>query len=426
MPSLRPFRGLRYAPARVPDLTPVLCPPYDVISIEERQRLLARDPANAVRLELPAPTTASATAQDFGRAAAALDGWLADGTLRRDESPMVYVYEQHYATAAGPAVARSFFCELRLEAYSAGGIQPHERTLAAPREHRFRLLEAVRTHLSPVLLLYDDEQSGRHSAELLAALTETPALVDALGPGEVGQRLWAVDPEQSEAARELLALAARRPLTIADGHHRYETALRYRDATGSPPAADHVLALLYEGHSGGLALAPWQRLVSGVGQPQAVLAAAAQLFEVSRADSDENLVAALAQPDEPGRGALAIWTRDGGALLEFDRARLREQVHAGATGEVPSLDVSLLSGTLRQMIGSTEAELSDAGRLAYMHDPAAAIASVERGAADVCYLLRAPSIDSVLRVAAAGEYMPPKSTYFYPKAATGLVFDPLA
>jgi uncharacterized protein (DUF1015 family) len=420
VPDLRPFRGLRYDAARVPDLSAVLCPPYDVISTQERQRLLELDPANAVRLELPAATPDTATDADFDAAATTLNGWLRDGTLVRHERPLIYVYEQQYSDADGAArVARSFFCELRLEDYGASsGIKPHEHTLGPAKEHRFQLLRATRTHLSPVLLIYESD-----STELLDAIVASARPHEAIGPNGVGQRLWTIDPDLVPEANDLLALAGSRPLTIADGHHRYETALRYRDSPGAPESAQHVMALLYSGHSNGLALAPWHRVVAGVDESTSVLAKAGEFYDASQVTSPDEILAALHEPGDAG--VLGLWTRAGGSVLKVDRKRARQFV-AGLTSEaVRWLDVSVLSGTLAQMIGASEADLATARRLSYTHDAREAIKSVDDGSADVCFLLRPTPIDDVVAVAAAGDFMPAKSTYFYPKAATGLVFDPL-
>ncbi|MEP7361483.1 MAG: DUF1015 domain-containing protein [Chloroflexota bacterium] len=403
MPELRPFRGLRYDPASVPDLSAVLCPPYDVISGAERAALAARDEHNAVRLELP---------DSYEVAAALLADWQRAGVLRRDDKPMLYVYEQRYTIGESERVARSFFCRLRLEPYGPGsGVRPHEHTLSGPKEDRFRLLSATRVNLSAVLFLYDDANGGAASALLLDALTSAPPAVDAAGPGGVGQRLWAIDPAMTPAAQELLGLAGRQPLTIADGHHRYETALRYRDAPGAAADADYVMALLYDANSGGLALRPWHRVISGPLDTANILAAAAGTFNVTPIDAAADLIKQMRLDDPRARaGTLGVWTRAGGALLTV----------SDATNA--ALDVDVLSSTLPQMIGSTTDELNASGRLTYTSDAQQAIAAVESGAAEVCFLVRPTPVQSVLSVAAAGGFMPPKSTYFHPKAATGLVF----
>ncbi len=386
----------------------VLCPPYDVISPTDRQRLVDEDPHNAVRLELP---------DSYDTAAALLEQWQADGVLSRDERPMLYLYEQRFSVDGHERVARSFFCRLRLEDYGPdSGVRPHERTLAAPKEDRFRLLETTRVNLSPVLLLYDDAASGAASAELMDALLSAPPAVAAAGPGGVGQRLWAIDPAQTPAANELLNLAGRAHLTIADGHHRYETALRYL-ATADPaaaPGASFVLALLYDAHSGGLALRPWHRVIRGAPDTAQILAAAAGPYSVEPISDQVTLLdrMRLDDPASPA-GTLGVWTRNGGALLAINNATSAD------------LDVDVLSSTLPQMIGSTTDELNTSGRLTYVSDARAAVSAVEDSQADVCFLVRPTPVESVLRVAAAGGFMPPKSTFFYPKAATGLVFNPL-
>jgi uncharacterized protein (DUF1015 family) len=395
-----PFQGLRYDPAIVPDLSAVLCPPYDVISAAERAALAARDPHNAVALELPPSYEAAATT---------LAAWRRDGVLRRDERPLVYVYEQRYGDGEVERIARSFFCRLRLEPYGPdSGVRPHEHTLSAPKEDRFQLLSATRVNLSPVLFLYDDAAGGAASGGLMDALISAPAPAPAVaaGPGGVSQRLWAIDPEQVSAARELLDLAGRNPLTIADGHHRYETALRYRDTPGAAPDADYVMALLYDAHSGGLALRPWHRVISGP--------LTAQAFEGRTARDADDLIdqMRLAEADA-SPGIFGVWTRDGGRILKIDPS---------PPGE---LDVDILSSTLPQMIGSSTDELNASGRLTYTSDADQAIAAVNSRRAEVAFLVRPTPVESVLSVAAAGGFMPPKSTYFHPKAATGLVFNPL-
>jgi len=420
VPDLRPFRGLRYNPARVPDLGVVLCPPYDVISPAQRAQLLARDAHNAVRLELPSATPASATASDFDTAAATLRQWLDDGTLVRDARPMLYVYEQHYTANDGTSrVARSFLCELRLEDYGPhSGVRPHEHTLGPAKEHRFQLLRATRTHLSPVLLIYEKD-----SRALLDELTATPPQLDTSGPGGTRQRLWAIDGAGTPAAAELLALAGSGPLTIADGHHRYETALRYRDSAGAASGADHVLALLYSAHADGLALAPWHRVITGVPDHATVLNAAAVAFDAQPVDTSGDLIDAIGASSEPG--ILGLWTRGGGRILRVNRTRAVAAGGGGGSENVRWLDVAVLSGTLARMIGANEGALTAEGRLSYTHDARAAVQQVDESGADVAFLLRPTPVDQVVAVAAAGEFMPAKSTYFYPKAATGLVFDPL-
>ena len=412
MPELRPFRALRYDASAVPDISVVLCPPYDVISADERRALAERDPRNAVRVELP---------EGYEQAGATLERWISEGTLHREGEPRIYLYEQRWSGDDGMEhAARGFFCRLKLEDYGAeSGVRPHEHTMSGPKEDRFQLMTAVEANLSPVLFLYDDGAGGARAFALVQALTAAAPDVAGVGPGGLINRLWVVDPAGSDAARELLALAAATPVTIADGHHRYETALRYRNEIGGG-SSQYVLALMYEANSGGLELLPWHRLLSGV-DPSGLIEKASRFYAVRARDSASALAAAVdAMPYSMG-----LWTRDGGAVLTVERDRVESLLPTGASEAVRWLDVSVLSSTLSPMTGFTSAELSADGRLTYTSDAGAAIAAVDRGDADAAVLVRSTPIHDVMAVAAAGDFMPAKSTYFFPKAATGLVFNPL-
>ncbi len=218
-----------------------------------------------------------------------------------------------------------------------------------------------------------------------------------------------------------MRLAAARPVTIADGHHRYETALRYRNEVGGG-SSDFVLALMYEASSGGLALLPWHRLLTGVDGAQ-LLASAADWFSVTRSDSPEDVAAKTAATprihrvvDARGRSDPPRWIAQGSP----------QSCRPHASETLRWLDVSVLSATLSRMIGTSTQALADQGRLTYLADASAAVAQVSAGKADAAFLLRPTPIDDVMAVAAAGEHMPAKSTFFYPKAATGIVFNPLS
>ena len=412
VPELLPFRALRYDASAVPDISEVLCPPYDVISADERHALAERDPRNAVHVELPV---------GYGEAAATFERWISDGTLRLEDGPRIYLYEQSWRRADGSDhAARGFFCRLKLEDYGPGsGVRPHEHTMSGPKEDRFQLMSAVKANLSPVLFIYDDHAAGRRAGGLVDAIATPQPDVEGKGPGGLTNRLWAVDPAQSEPARELMALAASQPVTIADGHHRYETALRYRNEVGGG-SSDYVLAIMYEASSGGLELWPWHRLLRGI-DSTSLIEKASRFYAVRSRDSSAALAAAVdAMPDSMG-----LWTREGGAVLTVERDRVESLLPAGVSEQVRWLDVSVLSSTLSPMTGFTSAELSADGRLTYTHDASAALAAVDRGDADAAVLVRPTRVSDVLAVAEAGDFMPAKSTYFFPKAATGLVFNPL-
>jgi uncharacterized protein (DUF1015 family) len=425
VPQLHPFRGLRYDRRVVGDVSAVLCPPYDVISPERREALAARHERNAVHVELPSSYTPppDSVYQQAGRTFAA---WRSDGTLLRDEHPQIYIYEQTFSSARGESRrACGFYCRLTLEQFGPdGGVRPHERTMAAPKEDRYRLLSAVGANLSPVLMLYDAGDEGATSVHLLDRLADAEPVLEGVDDDGVGQRLWAIDPAQVPAAGELLTLAGSRPLTIADGHHRYETALRYRDArraTGdAAPGAEQILVLLYDAYSSGLQVLPTHRLVSGGPRGGQLLDDLTQYFALTPVDDAAAMVTALHEP-----GQLGVWSGGQGALLAVDREKVEHLIPTGASEALRWLDVTVLAGVMASLYGRDAHEMASHGALTYTKDAGWAAAQVDEGQADALFLLPPAPTAAVLEIAAAGEQMPHKSTYFQPKAATGVVFAAL-
>ena len=274
MPEIRPFRALRYDRSTIEDESLVLAPPYDVIDPAEHERLLARHPANVVRLELPRGEPGDEPDDRYRRAARTLAAWRSDGTLHKDPHPSIYVYEQAYLVPGTevPRVQRGYFARLRLETFGpASGVLPHERTMAGPREDRYKLLRATGVNTSPVVALYDDR--GGVGRPILDELTRRPADLDIFDEDDVRHRLWAVPADGDAAAivAPLLAVAAAGPVTIADGHHRYETALRYRDerrmsrSCEEDPAFDYLLTLLIDAVAEPLTVLPTHRLLRNLG-----------------------------------------------------------------------------------------------------------------------------------------------------------------
>lgn len=424
VPKLHPFRGLRYDRHAVGDVSAVLCPPYDVITPERREALAARDARNAVHVELPSSDAAPPDSV-YREAGATFARWRSDGTLLRDERPQVYIYEQNFRTDRGELRrARGFYCRLTLEEFgSASGVRPHERTMAAPKEDRYRLLTAVGANLSPVLMLYDAGDDGA-SVALLDRLTDAQPILEAVDDGGVDQRLWAVDPAQVSAANELLALAGNSPLTIADGHHRYETALRYRAAHGAvhnaATGAEQVLVLLYDAHTSGLQVLPTHRLISGGPPAGELLDRLAESFDVAPVGELADLLDGLRDP-----GRIGLWTAEGGALLAVRRQKVEHLLPATASEALRWLDVTVLTGAIAGIYGRDAHEMVDDGALAYTKDAGWAATQVDEGRAAALFLLPPTPTAAVLEIAAAGEQMPHKSTYFQPKAATGVVFAAL-
>jgi uncharacterized protein (DUF1015 family) len=436
VPQIRPFRALRYVPEAVGDIGAVVAPPYDVIGPEQHARLLARHPNNVVRLDLPTVEPGEEPDERYRRAARTLATWRSDGTLHKDPRSAIYVYEQTYRVPGTDVerTQRGFFGRLRLEAFGPdSGILRHERTLEAPREDRYRLLRATGVNTSPVVALYDDP-SGT-SAAVLATLAAGEPAADVRDDDGVRHRLWIVEAEgpAADRVRAVVAAAGSRPVTIADGHHRYETALRYRDerrmsrSCEEDPAFDYLLALLLDATAEPLTILPTHRIVRGLGgEGRAALRAGLEsLFDVRPASRGELLREFEGRTTGGGAGRFGLWTRDGGSILRARRDAFAEEA-AAVPDAVAALDAWLLGVALERAAG-LDADVVEGGeRVAYTKSVAEALSAVDAGedGADAAFLLDPTPVGSVEEVARSGEVMPQKSTYFYPKALTGLVINP--
>jgi uncharacterized protein (DUF1015 family) len=435
VPVVRPFRALRYAPGAVPDLASVVAPPYDVIGPEEVRELLARDPRNVVRLDLPIAEPGEEPDERYRRAARLISTWRSDGTLHRDPRPALYAYEQSY-TIPGTAeerVRRGVFARVGLEAFGPeSGIRPHERTLAEPREDRYRLLRATGVNTSPIVGMYDDP-TGR-VPEWLAALPET-STAEVIDDHGVQHRLWMV-AEDPDLLDDISARIGAGPITLADGHHRYETALRYRDErmTGAvehdAPAWAEILMLLLEPVQGPISVLATHRVLQGLDAAgvEQFLRELSELFEVEARVEAAELAAAFRDPSRAhgGVGRFGLWTRQGGLILRARRSAFGGSLPPGGRA-LRGLDVTLAGIAIERLAGIDADAVAEGARIAYTHDQSEAIAWVESGneGAAIALLLEPTPARDIVAVAAEGDLMPQKSTYIYPKALTGLVINPL-
>jgi uncharacterized protein (DUF1015 family) len=431
VPTVRPFRALRYKPGSATDMSLVMSPPYDIISADLHRSLLERDPRNVVRIELPESFDDEDPQERYRRAARTLAAWRSDGTLTKDLRPALYVYEQAYSVPGSDErrAQRGFFGRLRLEPLEAGsGVRPHERTLSAPREDRYRLLRATGVNTSAVAVLSEDS-----SGETAAILAETCASEPEIGVVDddgVGHRLWVLvdDGEPDGPAAVLAARAGACPVTIADGHHRYETALRYREerrmsrSCEEDPPFDYLLALFLDS-SQPLTVLPTHRIVRGLRDGGARLGSAVtELFDVERAD---RLALESWGTDGGGRGRFALWTRAGGSILTARRDAFERGLPPGGAA-LRSLDVTLLGVALERLAGIDPAAVAAGNRISYTKSASEGLRWVDEGheGADAAFLLEPTPVGSIIEVAAQGDVMPQKSTYFHPKPLTGLVINP--
>lgn len=420
MVAVAPFRGIRYDPRAAGDLASVTSPPYDVISPEAQRALEQANPYNIVRLILGRDEAADdELTNKYTRARSLLDSWLEAGILVRDPSDALYVYEQRFTIGGRERAQRGILVAVPLEDPGAGRILPHERTMPKPVEDRLALLRATDANLEPVFGVATGAAPGL-SAALRDASASAPAAEFTTPDDAVRHCLWvSAGAGAINAARETLRDAT---LIIADGHHRYRTALLHREerrAAGGDGPWDAILMYVCHAEEDGPAILPIHRLVLGVDADE-VLARLAGPFRVEPAprEDPEQLAAELAER----RAAARTY-----ALLGADRAWFLTVVDSQAQDEAlpphrspawRDLDVAVLHAlAFERLLGDVKTD--------FVHSAREAAEAVERGEASAAFLLAPVPFEAVRAVALAGEAMPPKSTYFVPKPRDGVVIRPL-
>ena len=413
MAEVKPFRGVRYTLDRAEQAADVICPPYDVISPAMQTQLLARSENNVVRLELPVDEASDdASNNRYTRAAALYRQWQRSGVLAKDGQPSLYLYGQRYLVDGKPQERLGLLGALKVEPYEAGVVLPHEQTFPKHKEDRYRMLTTAHAQFSPIFGLYSaPEKSVRTELDRWAA-TEPVAV--APDPEGVEHRLWAIDdPSFADWAADVFA---GRQVFIADGHHRYETALRNRNerraaAPDGPLAAhDYVMTFLVEMDDPGLVLLPTHRLLRSLPSPAPGQALLEKLFEwetmnaESALDLKHHQIGLLLSEGSAQRLTL----RDPKALEAFDTE------HSAGWRD---LDVSIL----HRLVLQEGYGLTDTTQITYTRDPQEAVQRVRSGEFAAAFLLPPPRVEELKIVAGAGDRMPEKSTYFWPKAMTGLV-----
>jgi uncharacterized protein (DUF1015 family) len=416
MADLQPLLTLRYEPQVVGSLEDVIAPPYDVIDDELRARLAERSPYNVVHIDLP---------PSYPEAASTMDRWRAEGALAREEEPAVWVLRQDYAAPDGERRTRTgILARVRVDEYGPGRIRPHERTHPGPKEDRLQLTRATKANLSPIFSLFPDRDGGAGRA--MAQIAATDPFAGATDLDGTENTLWRSADEDLVA--ELQMALADAELLIADGHHRYETARVYAEEVGGEGPHQYVLMLLCSLSDPGLLVFPTHRLLTGLKDDSdkqlAIRDALMSDFEIEELDSPSQL-----EPQSPN-GGVAFGYMDSFHRKPY-RVTLKDQSIAdraleGMPEPYRRLDTAVLEAlVLRGALKMSEDDISHLRGLDYSKNLADAIDAVESGRADAGFFMRATPVEQVREVAEAGESMPPKSTYFYPKVPTGLVFNPL-
>lgn len=429
MATIKPFAALRFRTDKAGEIETLTCPPYDIISEEQRREYLRQNPNNIIRLELPRGE------DPYAEAGRLLSRWQEEGVLKQDETPALYIYEEEFTVRAPNGgeqrkKLRGLICRVQLEAFSKGVVLPHEETLSKAKADRFELMRATFCNFSQIYSLYMDEEGRtRRSVEALSA--GAPAIEMTDGDG-VTHRLWVVP--DSPAVQEICAQFAERKLYIADGHHRYETALNFRDwcreqgLSSSAPACDSVMMMLVDMENEGLVVFPTHRLVRGLASfdPEKVKRGCAPYFEVAERSSVEEMEAELGALYEAGKKAFGFYSGGPGwTLMTYRESAVPEALLEGSQA-LRGLDVSVLhTMVLERILGIDKENMAKQVNLTYTKQFEEAIAAVREGRAQCAFVLNPTRVTEIRDVATAGEKMPQKSTYFYPKLITGLVMNTL-
>ncbi len=439
MAKIVPFRALRYSLTRISDPARVMAPPYDVISPSLQDALYHRDPFNVVRLILGKTTDEDSGSNNrYTRAAADFRLWEQEGVLVRDTMPSIYLYDQLYRTEDGQTVNRKGFIALaRLEDFSSGVVKPHEKTLSGPKTDRLQLTRACRANFSPIFSLYSDPCCVLEF--FTKKVKERPGDLEVSDDDGVVHRLWQVtDPAIIEKAQGVLDS---KPLFIADGHHRYETALNYRnemrekhpDFTGKE-LFNYVLMYFANMEDQGMSIFPTHRLVHSLEsfQVEPFLGRLREFFDIEAVPADpadpsarRTLREGLARRGAEKR-VLGLFC--GGRTFYYltirDEALMDRFFDARAPKALRTLDVSILHRLILESILQITPEAQEAQtNLKYIKNFDEPFEQVENGNAQLAFLMNPTRMSEVRDVANAGEKMPQKSTYFYPKLLSGLVIN---
>jgi uncharacterized protein (DUF1015 family) len=421
MAKIEPLRAVRYDLERSGGLQDVVAPPYDVIDADGRRGLIAGSPYNVVEIDLPQPPDPHA--DPYEHAAATLSTWLAEGILVQDDTPTIWPLQQDYTGPDGRARTRTgFLARVRVEEYGPGRIRPHERTHPGPKEDRLRLTRATRTNLSPIFSLYSDA-TGDARAALATAIGADAPHAQTTDPDGTTNRLWRVeDPDLIVRLQTALAPAE---LLIADGHHRYETARVYADEVGGEGSHRYALMCLVALEDPGLTVFPTHRLLRDLTPAkQEALADAirggfdiAELSDPAELPPPENDRVQLGYIDSHFKRPFRLTLKD---------QRLADEALAQRAEPYRRLDTAVVEALiLKRALEMTDDDIDHLNGLGYARDDAQALELVQTGAYDAALFMAPTPVTRVQEVAAAGESMPPKSTYFFPKVPTGLVFNPL-
>ncbi|NLU46771.1 MAG: DUF1015 domain-containing protein [Syntrophomonadaceae bacterium] len=430
MATIVPFRGLRYNPEKICDLSQVVTPPYDVIDDIAQASYYAQHPANVIRLELgltyPQDTASN---NRYSRANQYLEKWLEEEVLIPDPQPSLYIYEQEFAVKGKRMIRTGLVTGLKVEPYESGVVLPHEETLSKPKADRLQLMRATRSNFSSIFGLYfDPQQEVVHL--LRQEINDQPPAIDIIDEVGEAHRVWVID--NKKVIDRVVELFRDKQIYIADGHHRYETALEYAQEMKEQgqPGYDYVLTTLVNVYDPGLLVLPTHRLVGNLSDfnARSFQDRLADLFTLEKFGSLDDLPQLMAKLEEQRERHVFGMAMDEQLyfLVLKDWEKAAALLPSERSSSWKALDVAILDNLiLDNILGIGEAQRRSQDNLTYSRDEEWVVDQIRNRNYQLGFLLNPTQVQEIIDVAQARDKMPQKSTYFYPKLITGLIINKL-
>lgn len=425
MAEIKGYKGLRFNCEKAGKIEELVCPPYDIISDQQREEYIKTNPHNIIRLELPKGD------DKYNKAAEILKDWLEKGILVKEDKPAIYIYEEEFTAYGERKAIKGIICRVKLEEFSKGIILPHEFTLSKAKEDRLNLMKATNCNFSQIYSLYMD--GGKNTLGKIDRLSKSEPDIQLQDNDNVTHRMWIIKDEKAIA--DICSDFTDRKLYIADGHHRYETALNYRNylreqgLAKEGDACDYQMMMLVDMEHPGLVVFPTHRLVRNLDSFNAerVIDGCKEYFDVTEHSDINTIESTLMELYNQGKKAYAFYC--GGSsykLLVLKDTNIIKKLLPNASTATQQLDVTILHTLILEKIFGIDAEnMAKQINLTYTKIFDEAISSVQQGNSQCAFILNPTRVSEIREVASNGEKMPQKSTYFYPKMITGLVMNQL-
>jgi uncharacterized protein (DUF1015 family) len=419
---IKAFKGMRYDTEVAGDLNKLVCPPYDIISPAQREQFIEENPVNIIRLELPAGGD-----DRYKQAGQLLNEWLTDGVLKLDSNECVYVYEMEFTANGKRNRLKGFVPLVKLQEFSDGVVLPHEETLSKAKTDRFNLMSETMCNFSQIYSLFIDSEN--ETSKLLEAATQNAPDMCVCEPDGTIHRMWCLS--DTGIIGKLVEIFADKKLYIADGHHRYETALNFQKsllANGKEtPNSGFVAMMLVSIESDGLVIFPTHRIIKGLSgfSLDELIKKSAEFFDIKETVNEDSMNSALHKDYFNGKCTFAVY---GGAgkcyIFTLKDKNAVKAILPDKSDAYCGLDVSVLHTlVLEKLLGIDKENMANQKNLTYTRDVSEALTAVDFGGADFAVILNPTKVQEILDVALANEKMPQKSTYFFPKLITGLVMN---